>query len=447
VALADAWATAGGDAEVVVPDEALEAARRLAGDVSVRADGGRPLVELAAGRWVVVDGYELGDEALGGIETERIVRVDDHGHHPQPRAAVVVDPNLGATASPYLGGAGGAELLLGSRYALLRPTRVGPVEVRPVAGRLLVLLGGTPSPALVTLVNEVLGTVPEEVEVVVVGGGDLSTLGERPHVEGRGFVDDVPGLLPSFDVALAAAGTTTWELCRAGLPMVLLAAVPNQVPVVDAAVASGVALGEPEVLPPAAAVARHLALLLGDSDRRRALSSRARTVVDGRGAARVVVALRARDVALRPVTPADEDLLLEWANDPDTRAASFDTSAIERPDHHAWLQRRLADPSVAMYVGHDENGPWGQVRFEPGEPGEVELGFSVAPQRRGERLAAPLLRAGVARVLADRPDVDRVLGRVRPENHRSSRSFDAAGFEAVPDQPNAYVARRPEAPS
>jgi RimJ/RimL family protein N-acetyltransferase len=158
----------------------------------------------------------------------------------------------------------------------------------------------------------------------------------------------------------------------------------------------------------------------------------------------VAAALRSRDVVLRPAGADDESLLLDWANDADVRASSFDSHVIAADTHHVWLARRLADAEVGLYVAEDDRGPWGQIRFEPREQGTVELGFSIDATRRGEGLAAPLLRAGARRAFADLPGADRIVGRVRPENHRSARAFDAAGFLPVDDQPHAFVADRRE---
>jgi RimJ/RimL family protein N-acetyltransferase len=319
--------------------------------------------------------------------------------------------------------------------------------VRDEATRLGVFLGGTPGPGLLTLVGDVVARIGDDVdrtvEVQVFGGGDLAPL-RGPRVVQRGLVDDVPRAAGQLDVALAAAGTTTWELCRAGVPTVLVAAADNQVPIVEAVVAAGAALGEARLLPEAAGVAHHVTVLLADHDLRAGLADRARTLVDGRGPLRVAAALRSRDVVLRAAGADDEGLLLDWANDPDVRASSFESHVIPADTHHVWLARRLADPEVGLYVAEDGRGPWGQIRFEPREPGTVELGFSIDARRRGEGLAAPLLRAGVRRAFADLPGADRILGRVRPENHRSARAFDAAGFVPVDEQPHAFVADRRE---
>ena len=132
IVVADAWCGRGGTAELVVPASAEEAASRLAGHLPVSAADDRSLAELVEGRrWLVLDGYDLDDDVLAGVDPQHVVGIDDHGHHPSPAAAVVIDPNLGASAAPYRGGTDGATVLVGSRYALLRPTPVAPATIRP----------------------------------------------------------------------------------------------------------------------------------------------------------------------------------------------------------------------------------------------------------------------------------------------------------------------------
>jgi len=46
-------------------------------------------------------------------------------------------------------------------------------------------------------------------------------------------------------------------------------------------------------------------------------------------------------VRLRRATASDADLLLDWANDPVTRAASFHPDPIDRSGHVRWLAARV----------------------------------------------------------------------------------------------------------
>jgi RimJ/RimL family protein N-acetyltransferase len=134
-------------------------------------------------------------------------------------------------------------------------------------------------------------------------------------------------------------------------------------------------------------------------------------------------------VKIRPATAADEALLLTWANDPGTRAASFHTAEIAPDEHAAWLARTLTLPTRRLFIGMVGQEPVGQVRLDAGDRGEVEVGISIAPERRGQGLGAGLLAAGIG---AGRRDpalgVRRFVARIRPGNDASTRLFEGAGF-------------------
>ena len=132
---------------------------------------------------------------------------------------------------------------------------------------------------------------------------------------------------------------------------------------------------------------------------------------------------------LRPATLRDADLLLAWANDPTVRAASFRTGRIDPAGHRAWLAERLASPTTRLLIGCLGQDPIGQVRLERGADGEVEIGISVAPERRGQGLGRALLAAGLEAGRRDATlDVRAFLARVRTDNAASEALFRGAGF-------------------
>ena len=119
----------------------------------------------------------------------------------------------------------------------------------------------------------------------------------------------------------------------------------------------------------------------------------------------------------------------EWANDPVAREWAFSSEPIPWEDHVQWLDAQLSDPRRALYVGSDERGPVGHVRFAPtGNGGEAEISVSIAPDRRGEHLGAPLIDAGT-RCAATDLGCERVLARIKPGNVASERAFVAADFD------------------
>lgn len=137
----------------------------------------------------------------------------------------------------------------------------------------------------------------------------------------------------------------------------------------------------------------------------------------------------ADEVRLRPATSLDADVLLTWANDPTTRAASFQTGQIDPVGHQAWLAERLDSPTTRLLIGYDGEGPIGQVRLERLADGEVEIGISVARDRRGQGLGRALLAAGLEAGRRDAGlDARTFIARVRVDNEASIGLFEGAGF-------------------
>ncbi len=149
----------------------------------------------------------------------------------------------------------------------------------------------------------------------------------------------------------------------------------------------------------------------------------------GDAAARIAATIRRQVVSIRPASPADEGLLLAWANDPEARKGSGGRPEIPSDIHAAWFAERLDDrSSYRIWIGEVGDAAVGVIRFERRDVQCVEVSITVAPEARGRGFAGPLLRAGLdaAREAFDRP---RVLARVWPDNRRSLRLFEGAGFQ------------------
>jgi spore coat polysaccharide biosynthesis predicted glycosyltransferase SpsG len=172
--------------------------------------------------------------------------------------------------------------------------------VPAVGGKLLVTLGGADPQNLTGALVEALGPVGAAgVDVLVVVGGANPRRDEiRDRAAESGLrvaqdVADMSELLAWADVGLSSGGTTVWEMAFLGLPAVVGAVAP-----IERLLLAGleqadlfVRLGWLADRDPAEVVGQALALL-ADPERRRAMSSQARALVDGLGAERVVAAMR-----------------------------------------------------------------------------------------------------------------------------------------------------------
>jgi RimJ/RimL family protein N-acetyltransferase len=134
-------------------------------------------------------------------------------------------------------------------------------------------------------------------------------------------------------------------------------------------------------------------------------------------------------ISLRPADAADAYALWLWANDAETRGASFGRPPIAWADHVRWLRARLADPHARLLVARDaEDCPIGSVRFDSVDGWRTaRLSYVVAPEARGRGYGRPLVERGVAALRAAHPDV-RVRAEVVPANARSVAVFRALGW-------------------
>ena len=125
---------------------------------------------------------------------------------------------------------------------------------------------------------------------------NAARLAERPADPRIEVVHDVTGmaeLMNWADLAIAAAGITTQELCLMGVPALLVVVADNQLEVARTLDRHGISenLGWHHDLDPRRLAQRFQALSSAPALRQRMID-RARRQVDGRGAARVVAALR-----------------------------------------------------------------------------------------------------------------------------------------------------------
>jgi spore coat polysaccharide biosynthesis predicted glycosyltransferase SpsG/RimJ/RimL family protein N-acetyltransferase len=440
VALAQAWIDSGGRAELVVPSVAEAIARHLASDdLEVFAGAAECPAALAAHLesrnpgWVALDGYRFGRawQRAARVGGSFVLVVDDDRTIGTYEVDAVLDQNPGARPAHY-SELDPSRVRSGTHFALLRRQyRVPrhPCNRTAPADRVVMLAGGSPSAELRSFVLATAAIVGRRAPVDVV----LPEYGSRttppaPAVRIHDF-GSVKALADGATVAFTTAGSTLWELSCLGVPAVALTVAANQVAVLAAMAELGaaVSLGELGEATPEAAATTITALL--DSPHERAEIARAANALcDGHGALRVVAWLRALTLRLRPVVADDASTLFTMVNDPVTRESSFSREPIEWTSHCAWLQRRLQSDAPPILLASDEDGLVGQIRFDLTDDAEVaEVDVTVAPERRGQGHAAPLIIAGTETMFADRR-VRRIRALVRQENQRSQRAFLTAGY-------------------
>jgi UDP-2,4-diacetamido-2,4,6-trideoxy-beta-L-altropyranose hydrolase len=404
----------------------------------------RELAELARARgaaWTLVDGYRFDlayQEVLAGAGL-RVAWMDDRGAPGGFVADLVVNPNVAIRSEWYDRCEARTRVLRGPRYAPLRrefsARPRGEREFPDRARRILISLGGAdPDNASLAVMRAAAGAGVAGTEVRVIAGPanphlSLLQAAATAGVEVVSSVDDMAEALEWADVAVTGAGGTVWEALYLGVPTLLVVIAEDQRGNALELERRGVArlLGDGTALDQAR-VAGEIARLLDDPARRQEMSLSGRALVDGRGASRIVAAMREAEIGLRRAGAGDSELLFRWANDPVTRAASFSGAPIAWDDHQRWLQSKLADPACVMFVGSTPAGDaLGTVRFER-ESAVAVVSTTVDASWRDRGYGAALIRAACRAYFAS-PSADAVEAYVKEDNEASRRAFLAAGFE------------------
>lgn len=259
---------------------------------------------------VVFDHYGLGAREHRAMGQGRpVLVIDDLADRPLG-ADVVVDSGPGRKAEDYNGLiADETRLLLGPTYAPVRPefaalrTTALAWRGEPVQ-RLLVSMGLTDVEGVTARVVERLRPKVGDAGLDIVLGGEapslvgLSKVARRdPRLAIHVDTPHMARLTAEADIAIGAAGSSTWERCVLGLPSILVVLAQNQRPAATALAELQAAL----VVDAAAAdfdlqFDRALMRLLRDAELRRRLAANSAALCDGLGAGRVATAFLQRIV-------------------------------------------------------------------------------------------------------------------------------------------------------
>ncbi|MBI4326591.1 MAG: UDP-2,4-diacetamido-2,4,6-trideoxy-beta-L-altropyranose hydrolase [Chloroflexi bacterium] len=484
LALAEVWRQSGGDVTLLSAalPPALRQRAESAGvsldEVSAAAgsltDAEATIALAAAARaaWVMMDGYHFNAAFQRALKQAglRLLVVDDYGSATHYCADLILNQNLGARADLYASREPYSRLLLGPRYVLLRGEflswhawrREIPVRAR----RVLVTLGGS-DPENVTLkvlqaLRQLMGAAASDRRIddgqvaadnhpasatdcpscdfsdlevtVVVGGSNPHFEHLKSQISDSRFrllrdIANMPELMSAADLAIAAGGSTAWELAFMGLPMLIIVLAENQRSNGQQLHANGLArhLGWHADLTPDR-LAHEIESLLDDAAARAEMSRRGRALVDGLGGFRVWLHLNEDTLCLRSVTADDCRLVWEWANDTGVRAASFSSEPIPWENHVAWFSARLADPDCRFWLATDtEQRPVGQVRFNMAGR-EATISVSLDAGRRGKHLGALLIWLACRKLFREAP-VEMINAFIKPGNAMSIRAFEKSGFE------------------
>lgn len=394
--------------------------------------------------WVVVDGYQFGSEYQKTIKNSglRLLFIDDYGHAEHYYADFVLNQNISANEQWYQHHDPNTQLLLGTRYALLRREfwqwQGWQRTVPPIAKKVLVTLGGADPDNVTLKVIHALQLVDvEELEAVVVIGGsnphyetlEMAVQDSRFPIRLQRNITNMLELMAWADVAISAGGSTCWELAFMGLPSILLILAENQRAIAQklAILNQVVNLGWHQNVE-SKKIAQTLSTLLQSAEQRTNTIELSQQTVDGEGVSRIVKILEENSIQLRSVREEDCEILWEWTNDPVIRSVSFYSEYIPWTDHVQWFRSKLGDRNCVFYIAlNSENVPIGQVRYEiSNKEATISLGIAEPFRRRG--YGSQIILLGCQKFGQDSL-IKKINAYVKPHNLASIKVFLKSGFQ------------------
>lgn len=253
--------------------------------------------------WLIIDHYAIDFRWEEQVRAHcgRTLIIDDLADRDHD-CELLLDQTFGREASAYEARVPAkCKLLVGSKFALLRPefakyrrqslARRTEGKIR----RLLITMGGVDKDNITGKVLASLNgsALPAECEITIVMGATA------PHVETvkalaaklpwptsvQTNVMNMAELMAEADLAIGAAGSSSWERCSLGLPTIMLVLAENQETIAEALEAEGAVVGLRSWDKGGfdAALCHQIAELVSDEGRVLSISRKAASVADGGG--------------------------------------------------------------------------------------------------------------------------------------------------------------------
>jgi UDP-2,4-diacetamido-2,4,6-trideoxy-beta-L-altropyranose hydrolase len=251
---------------------------------------------------VITDNYHFTDQYLKYLKEnfKVVVSIDDIAES-YFYSDILVNQNIYATPEMYNGKtATGTKLFLGTAYALLRPEFKAYHNQSREFSRvknILVTLGGVDPDNQTLKVLKALDKIKADFSITAVIGvsnphvEDISAFAESSEkpIKLLKNVNNMAELMHASDIAVSAAGSTSWELCCTGLPSIVIILADNQERIGKGLAEAGISINlgwfndVTETM-----IQESVEKLINNAKLRESMGQKGKAAVDGSGAERIV---------------------------------------------------------------------------------------------------------------------------------------------------------------
>jgi len=403
--------------------------------------------------WLIVDHYALDEQWQKRLKPyyEKLMVIDDLADR-KHQCDILLDQTFGRQQEDYLAfTTKDCELLLGSQYALLRPefAEWRPYSLgrrtKPEFKQLLINMGGVDIDNVTENILDKLKlcNLPSDINIIVVMGGSALHLESVKYkaitlpykTEIYVDVDNMAEIMANADIAIGAAGSTTWERCCLGLPTIQIVIAENQL-------FSAKMLEQYGAVQMVAKINEISQLLENSDEWLKGVSVTASKICDGMGVYKVANKLTDCKIILEEfgevelhnyvnLSADDKILAFDMRNHPQIKKWMHCQERISKKTHFEFIKSLESNMDRRYFLVKQKNIIIGSINFsEIDLHNSVEFGIYTNPflQLRG---SGRLLEAVVSQYAFIELNVNKIKLEVFSSNERAINFYNKCGFEFI----------------
>ena len=335
--------------------------------------------------------------------------------------------------------------LLGGEYSLLRKQfqNIPELKTNEDIKSILITLGGNDLRNLTPgILAQLKKEFPEMIKTIVIGMGfdnveKIRALADNNTV----FVfnpqpEEMKTLMCEADIAICSGGMTLYELAVTQTPAIVIKVADNQERNILEWEKKGFIIysGSWEEKKSVIGLTAHINKLK-DYHLRKEISNKARKLIDGKGAMRIVreqlMYFVDNHFNIRLAQKKDLHNTFRLSNEPSVRAYSINKDPILYENHREWFNNVLKSPdNYRLFIVELSDYFAGQIRFDLDKE-EAVLSISVDESLRGLGLGQKILNEAATALKKASPAISLINAFVQTTNFASKKIFENCGYKLV----------------
>lgn len=403
--------------------------------------------------WLVVDHYAIDEQWQNRLKKycKKLMVIDDLADR-KHQCDVLLDQTYGRQQKDYSKLIPkGCELLLGSEYALLRPEfakwRQYSIERRssPELKQLLINMGGIDENNVTNSILDEIKTsiLPNNIDIVVVMGGlapHLKSVKSKANTlpyktEVKVDVCNMSEIMANSDIAIGAAGSSTWERCCLGLPTIQIVIAKNQQFLAEA-------LDKKNAIKLVEDIKGITQLLQSPFAWIQHTSNAALGLCDGRGSYKLFNKMTNYKMSLDQfgevemcnyvnLKKSEKTLILSMRNHPKIKKWMYNQSSILEKDHFLFIESLKERIDRRYFLVKHKNHIIGSINFsEIDLYNSVEFGIYTNPFLKLKN-AGGILESAASQYAFAVLNVNKIKLEVFSDNKRAINFYNKRGFKFI----------------